>query len=763
MLGNGLTGTSSPSDLFQTEIHGPAKVGGQRSPERDVDMKRIAGIRTRGFLAALALSLVLGAGLDLSAQIRPDVEQLLNEGLSLLRQDQLDAAQQKFEKALMLDVTSEEALAWIEKVGYQQLLASLRGDNGTLEGQLKTLMELSSTEVRRRESDPSRIDAALSAYFSSGDRLEKTKALIEAVNTHGVYLLPGLVARTAEADAPVRVAAILAIVKLADDAVLPLCRVLQSTEVRQVQAAISALQRVGNPAAVPSLLFVAETHPDSLVRVAAREAANKLSSSNQSAVGALLEQANRFYNDSSYLTRSYHDPLIWVIDGENLSHQACEGWELNELRAGQLIGDALAIDPGSQNAHVLAACNLMARFAEFAEVADVVAAQVADGSADESRIAKIRSRELEMELVKSQAYAIAGSVLLDAVDLAVEERRPDVATELIQAVQSFVTPGTRAESIPGALSRALKFDHRGVRFAAAECIAYMNPRGGYSAGDEVIDHLNEGLTTAGRRVALTVFPKEEDHLHAASILERANVSSWNDTTAIGGLERALALPKDLIVLAPGLEDMPTAQLIRRLRSDYRTRNIPIIVMSDDADLAENEATYASEEDGILVINRSIDPLRLRDSLLAGILEGSKAEDEMIAARAAEAIRYLAARETGFDLSSSELALVSALENPNDTVRIPACRALASLGVKRAEGALVRILQEGDATTPELQVAALKALGDVFRGADIQPATRSVLESMGSSSNVQIQRAAHRAKGMIPGSGGDIRRAMQPGN
>lgn len=714
-------------------------------------MKWIAGTRKRGLLAALVLGLVLGLGADLSAQVRPDVQQLLGEGLTLYKEGKLDSAQQKFEKALMLDITSEEALAWVEEVGYHQLVNIIRDGNPALESQVSTLLELTALEARRRESDPAEVSAALDGIFSAADRLAQSKAVIEAVNTHGVYLLPGLVARVAEADQPTRVRAILTITRLADDAVLPLTRVLQSTEVRQVQGAIGALQHIGNPAAIPSLLLTAESHPDALVREEAKKAAMELGASGGgSAYDALVAQANTFYNDSAHMTRTYHDPLLWTMSGDELSHRTVDGWALNELRAEQLIGDAIALDAAAKPAHVLHACNLLARYSEYRDVRDVIAGRVEKGELEESRLAELRARELQMEQVKSAAYTLPASTLLAALGLALDERRPQVAIELIEAVRSFQTPGHRAEEIPAELTRALTYDHRGVRFVASEAIAHMNPRGAYASADEVLRNLNEGLVEAGRRVALTIFPDTDDALHVAALLERAGVDSFNDESAIGGLQRAFTFPKDLIVISPGLPDVPTAEVIRRLREDYRTRHVPILVVSEDDAFAENQATYASEEDTIVVVNRSVEPLRLRDDLLAGVLSDELRErDLQLAARAAETIQYLAARDTSFDLSSCGNALVRGLENPSDEVRIPACKAIASLGVEGAGSALVRICQEGDANSVALRIAAYNSLGSIYRGkGTADTALTGVLKGAADSSEVQLQLAAARAIGMI---------------
>ncbi|MGA1202455.1 MAG: HEAT repeat domain-containing protein [Planctomycetota bacterium] len=714
-------------------------------------MKRIAGTPMRGLLAALVLSVVLGAGVDLSAQIRPDVERLLDEGYSLFSKNDLNGAQQKFEKALMLDVTSSEAFEWVEKVGYAQLIAALDAGNASLASQVSTLMNLTSTVVKERLRDPARIDAALAAYFGATDRLAQTKAEVSAVNTHGVYLLPGLMARAAEADQPTRVKAILATVRIDADAVLPLCRALHSGEIRQVQAAIGALEQIGHKAGIPSLLQVAETHGDSVVRQAAREAAQSLGApAGMSAYDALTAEASRFYNDSNYMNRTYHDPVIWTMTDGALSWTEVDGWALNELRAAQLIEDALSLDAGADGmAQRLKACNNLARFAEWRDVLAAMTGKSEAGEVSESAVAELRAREGAMEMVKSEAYMLPEGTLLAATGLALDQDRPLVAIELLGALRSFLVDGTRAQAVPPVLSRALGFDDRGVRFAAAEYLAFMNPRAGFAGADRVVDELAVAINSAGRRVALTVFPNDRDAMLVSGLLENAHIDSFNDNSAIGALDRATSFPKDLIVVAPGLTDMPTAELIRRLRKHYITKTTPIIVMSDEGSFAENEATYGNAEDGIWVVSRGIDPLRMRDDLLSGMLSDEWRErDEALAANAAEALRYLSARETAFNLGAASDALVQALKHPSDSVRLPTCRAIASLGIDGASAALVQICQQGDANSVQLRAAAFKTLGQIHRDGNVSPAVKAVIEEGSQSSEVEIQRSASRARGAI---------------
>ena len=84
----------------------------------EVVMKhRSCGI-LRGILMACIALLIVMPGLtgSVDAQVRPDVRALLDEGINLFQQGKLDEARQNFERALLLDFTSEEALDWVDKV-----------------------------------------------------------------------------------------------------------------------------------------------------------------------------------------------------------------------------------------------------------------------------------------------------------------------------------------------------------------------------------------------------------------------------------------------------------------------------------------------------------------------------------------------------------------------------------------------------------------------------------------------------------------------
>ncbi len=718
-------------------------------------MKHRSCMILKGILVACIALLIGVPGLTgkVDAQVRPDVRVLLDEGVNLFQQGKLDEARQSFERALLLDITSEEALDWVDRVGYGELIRVIRAGDETLSGQMGTLLRLTSLETKRRSMDEDAINTVLDTYFSDEDLLERTKLLYRAISDHGVYLLPGLVERLGQPEQKLRVLAIQAITRISDDAVLPLCRCLHASEQGVVMGAVAALQKIGHPASVPSLRWLAESTGDPLVRAAANAACDSIipGSSGREAYGLLTDQAHAFSNDGGKMVRTYHDPVIWMTDAGSLTWKSVEGWELNELRAEQFLADALTLNPTGAGAMALNACNQMARWSEYRDVSAVISNQVEAGDADESELSNLRGRELEMQRVRSSAYTMTPEVVDAAVEIALTDRRPQAAIELIKTLESF-NRGTGSANIPGSVIRALTYDHRGVRFAAAHAIAYMDSAPGFSNSDEVVPNLAEGLSDASRKVALTIFPNQDDSLRVGALLARANIESFNDEDPLRGLERAVSFPKHIIAISAETGSMPAGEVIARLRKDYRTSRTPILVFAAEDNFSQAQQVYGDEESGVFVVNRAIDALRLRNDLLVGLLADADASNgQMIAAQAAKALHRMASHGGGFDLAGAVDGAIRALDDPSDAVRVPCCYALASLRPAAASDALVRIVAEGDAASVDLREAALIALGNIHRGAgvgNVAPAVSEVLNAALESSEVKLIKAASRSMGLI---------------
>lgn len=718
---------------------------------------------TRAGLLAVALGMGFLGAPEANAQGRSEVQQLLKEGHKRFQMGEYTEARRKFEEALALDVSSEEALSFIEAVGYAEIVRMVAAEKAGLAEQVGAIERILNQETRRRAKDEADIAAKLETYFSAQDMTVERKTQIEMVGQYGMYLLPGLVQRLASSEQATRVKSIIALRSIADDAVIPLCRVLAGSEDdRVILGAISALTAIHNPIAVASLKAVAEnTSFSEEVRRSAQDAATKIDSgaAQKGAYELLVGLSRNFYLNSGFMTRSYHEPLVWTMSDSGLSHETCYGWRLNELRAGQFINDALTVaGDDAVEARVMAASNDLAQYAEYLAIRDVVAHKSAAGETVEIGEEELAGKQGEIERVRNRALASSNETLLGSVALALSDRQYDVAVQAIHAVRDGLALGQRFDSVPAVLTDAVAASHRGVRFAAAECIAYMNPTGSFAKAETVIPTLVEGLIQAGGRSALTAYSNEFRGLKIADTLKASNVTAVNVSGGWNAQARALSYPHDVLVFSTEIGDTSTADLIVQLRKDYRTQNVPIFVQvateGEEAFLAA-KAIYEKADNGVTVIPFGISGEAMRDDFLKPIFDAQdtiRSRSANIAVQASDALRFLATRDSQFDLDTVDSALSSAIADLSrpDSVRIPACEAAAGMGLssESIQGALVGVCAE-ERVSDGLKEVVLRTLGQINRGNDsVSADVARVIEASATSDNPMIAKAASRAMGTI---------------
>ncbi len=665
------------------------------------------------WIATLMVTVLAATSVD--AQSRGEVQSLLEEGHSLFAKNDLDGAKSKFEQALAMDITADEALQFLEKYGYHKIVAMSRDED--LGKAMARVAELVHTETRRRERDADAITQQLDAYFSTDDMEEEMRLRYTLANQYGAYLAPGLAERIGASELTVRVKAIHGFAVLSADAVMPLCALLHHEDGSTVLGAIAALKAIKNPAAIPALKRVAETGTDAEIQRAASGAIAAINpqENSKSAYELLVQQAERFYLDSRYMHLTHHDPVIWSLTDGKLGYTDVHAWALNELRAEQVL-DAASDLPGDDTmAQILHTSASLAQWAEYSAVRQ--------RAQDEASQNELRIEEPKMRSIRNRARMLSNQNIAGVLAQAMTHDRPLVAIGALEVMREVYPAGKRAASIEGPLSQALTYDHRGVRFAAAECVAYRNPSSSFANSDRVIPNLNEALVEAGGRVALTVFSDQENQNNAKEKLRASNVAAFNIAGSLDALHAAQSYPHDLIILSSKTEGMLTSDLIARLRADYRTKSVPILIVVDNSEVVAAKADYQGfADDGVQVVSYSVDPIRLRNDVINPLFESSddaRSRDIAIAGRAAEAIATLASHDAGrdtiFDLTACERSLVSVLENRSDEVRIPASRAAGILAVKAAEPLLIDIVLQGDANSVDVRVAAMDALGKINYG------------------------------------------------
>jgi CheY-like chemotaxis protein len=118
---------------------------------------------------------------------------------------------------------------------------------------------------------------------------------------------------------------------------------------------------------------------------------------------------------------------------------------------------------------------------------------------------------------------------------------------------------------------------------------------------------------------------DEDDIREVATISMQAVGGWEVLSARSGteaIEKALAEQPDAILLDVMMPDLDGPTTFRRLQEDPRTRDIPVILLTANAQAADRRSF---EELGVTgVLNKPFDPMALPEQvaeLLAGAQSG----------------------------------------------------------------------------------------------------------------------------------------------
>jgi HEAT repeat protein len=318
--------------------------------------------------------------------------------------------------------------------------------------------------------------------------------------------------------------------------------------------------------------------------------------------------------------------------------------------------------------------------------------------------------------------------------------------------------GNGDEGFPAgaSLAAALTYFDKRVRYAAAEALARLNPKSAFADYERVVENLSDAVGETGTRVILVVERDDNIRNRIMGILRELNYMPFGVESGIEAEQRARSFPsEDLIIVSTELnvkgeaKDFTATQFIDRLREDYRTNEIPVLVLTPRT--KEEHVRGLVETRAAGVITPDIDRTVLRDKLeeifsSEKARRDSKARATAVAKSAAEALASLDPKRTIFNLGKAVPALTAALEKQPDEVRIPAMRALGNLQAKEALDKLAWVFTNKENRKPA-RVAAADAMGDIMKGgAGITPKIFVALKEALKEPDMDIFEACGRALG-----------------
>jgi CheY-like chemotaxis protein/cell division septation protein DedD len=313
----------------------------------------------------------------------------------------------------------------------------------------------------------------------------------------------------------------------------------------------------------------------------------------------------------------------------------------------------------------------------------------------------------------------------------------------------------------GALSAALVYGDKRVRFAAAMALARINPAADFANSGKVVENLSEAVSQSGPRVFLVVEPEQNLRNEVVGKLRDLGYMAYAVESGNDALVRLKSFPAhDMVIVSSelnkdGAGDEPLEfQFVRDLKSDYRTKTIKVMILTPSARAADMQQLVDAEETVVGVTTPGEDKIVLRDKVVAVFSSeeaqrDEKARADRIAEEAGLAIASLQNKPTLFKIESCTEALLRNCTNRPDKVRIAAMKGLAAIGGKARAQALPTLLQvfkSKEESAAEVRVAAADAIGECIKRSEAQGDVYQSLKAAAGEEDTTIWKAALRALG-----------------
>ena len=327
-----------------------------------------------------------------------------------------------------------------------------------------------------------------------------------------------------------------------------------------------------------------------------------------------------------------------------------------------------------------------------------------------------------------------------------------------------VKQGAPGEVLTGgkAISAALTYGDKRVRYAAAIALAHLNPVKEFANSEKVVENLVDALGESGQRVVLVVERDRSNRNRIVGLLRELGYMAFGVESGRDGLVRAKSFPgQDLIIVGSELNpdgdggEPIEVQFIDDLRDDYRTKPVKVMILTPE-DRVDTMKSLVDQERAIDVITPQIDKATLSDKLNQAFgspedQRDEKARSDKIAERAALAIASHSVKHTRFKIVTAAGALAKNVRRDTgrpDAVRLACLHGLAAVGPEGKGAALETLIREfqDDTNSIEVRRAIPLAVGELIKGAPVSGDTFQVLKNALKDSDAELVTNAGRALG-----------------
>ena len=699
-------------------------------------------------LMALSIAVPSAGEAETAKSKGTKILELLEAGVNHYRVGEYGQAADKFGKIMEMEPDSELALMMRQRAGIGQLVKML--SNPKLAESVQKILILSQEAVvlKRRSADEIN---GLIAKFRSKELDEAWLAEREIVAS-GSYAVPFLLDHldveqetryglTLAERVETRTLAEKAIVDMKSRAVLPLIEGLRSTSTGLRIQVCRLLAKQSDARAVPALRRVVEE----------REAAPSLRHAANLALAGVAKRAgvspDRPASECALsLAESYYygDPriidyvpdlkrIIWSWDpkGESCDKRIIyvdvPQYAYNELMVEKLICEALGIGsnqeklpallvgarrlaPGEPRRKLLAllAAN---NYSQLIEARALAAGEPVLGhrQVPEEVRDEAAARAERLEKVHLLNRLIGAPALNDALLRQLKDGDYAQALECIADLRAIAD-----KTIPeaeNALLKAMRVGAPSVRFAATEALMRLSPEGAVGGQKQVVANIIAACHTQTLPNIAVITKDKAFYQMLADALREVNCTSER----VDSLNRALARTRNqlpfvsMIVLDARAVELPLPTAVATFKQDAVTQFMPLLLLAPPANVEANRTALGKSV--LDVVSLNIKPADVAE-LVKGVFEIPSLATGSLEAARERLISLLKATDdldvgTRYPIKAAGASVCDLLTKQPDTVRIPAAKALETIGTPAALDQLVTLFLDTE-TAEELRLAAGRA-------------------------------------------------------
>lgn len=520
---------------------------------------------------------------------------------------------------------------------------------------------------------------------------------------------------------------------------------LAATEMKDAGAlAVIALTLgdMGYDVAVPYLLRLASS-PDAAasVRSAAATALTRFNVTTPVPADAFYELGERLYYGQSLLDASLSQaPVAYIwrwMPGVGLTKVDVPPQIFNELMAMRAAEYALSLDLGKAEALSLW---LAANYQREIELPP--------GTTDDTRLPGQPDAHF---------YGVASGVryLNDVLTRAIKDSNSALALRAVRALQDVAGASTVMDAAGNtALSAALSYPDRRVRFEAAFAAASALPTGAFASSERVVPVLAEMVGQTGKAGVVVIASSDAEVNRLTDELASMGYNAVGGTTVESALNKSAMIPSvDAVVVSETMGFALIDTLLAMSGGSPRLGLAPKVIMT-----ATTQSPYAqraavdklvnlTQATGGSDLQAAIDAARARGG--ANPLDPETATESAL--RSLELLERLAvAKLPALSVEPAKLALLSAMDDERDAVVERAARVLAIAMGRDGQVAIFRRATAAGVPEP-LRVSLLQSLATSARtfGNLLPSDAIEALEALvAGDESLEVRSAAAEARGAL---------------